>query len=143
MVTVYDVPPSELINKLAVKLRESGTITPPEWADFVKTGRHTEKAPVQEGWWYTRAASVLRKVYVSGPIGSERLSAEYGGFADRGSKPNRAVRGSGAIARKCLMQLEASGLVAKDKNRGRIVTAKGRALLDRTAKEVSEETKGR
>ncbi len=141
MVTVYDVPADKVIERAAAKLREIETIKPPEWADYVKTGRHTEKAPVQEGWWYTRAASVLRKVYVNGPIGTSRLSAEYGGFADRGSRPNKAVKGSGSVVRKCLMQLEAGGLVAKDKHKGRIVTAKGRSLLDNAAKDVYEEKK--
>jgi small subunit ribosomal protein S19e len=141
MVTVYDVPSEKLIAKAAGKLKEINGITPPEWADFVKTGRHTEKAPTQVDWWYTRAASVLRKVYTKGPIGTSRLAAEYGGFADRGSRPNHAVKGSRSIARKCLMQLESSGLVAKDKNNGRIVTAKGQALLDAVAKEVMDESK--
>ncbi|QLH75580.1 MAG: 30S ribosomal protein S19e [Methanomassiliicoccales archaeon] len=139
MVTIYDVPSEKVIMKLAGKLKETKGISPPEWADFVKTGRHTEKAPVQPDWWYTRAASVLRKVYIKGPIGTSRLAAEYGGFADRGSKPNKAVKGSRSIARKCLMQLESSGLVAKDKNNGRVVTPKGQALLDSTAKEVYDE----
>jgi small subunit ribosomal protein S19e len=140
MVTVYDVPPERLIAKAAGKLKEMNGITPPEWADFVKTGVHTEKAPTQVDWWYTRAASVLRKVYTKGPIGTSRLAAEYGGFVDRGSRPNHAVKGSRSIARKCLMQLESSGLVSKDKNNGRIVTAKGQALLDNAAKEVMDET---
>lgn len=141
MVTIYDVPPGELIANLAVKLREIDTIRPPEWADFVKTGRHTEKAPVQKDWWFTRAASVLRKVYIEGPIGTERLAATYGGFADKGSKPNKAVKGSRSVTRKCLMQLEAGGLVAKDKNKGRVITAKGRALLDKIASDVHEGSK--
>ncbi|HSV42125.1 MAG TPA: 30S ribosomal protein S19e [Methanomassiliicoccales archaeon] len=139
MVTVYDVPSEKLIEKVGGKLKGIKTVSPPEWADFVKTGRHTEKAPLQPDWWYTRTASVLRKVYMKGPIGTSRLAAEYGGFADRGSQPNRAVKGSRSIARKCLMQLESSGLVSKDKNNGRIVTAKGQALLDAAAKEVFDE----
>jgi small subunit ribosomal protein S19e len=98
-----------------------------------------DRAPAQADWWYTRTAAVLRKVYMKGPIGTEHLAAEYGGFADRGSKPNKAVKGSRSIARKTLMQLEQSGLVAKQGNRGRIVTSKGRAMLDNLAKEVLEE----
>ncbi len=141
MVTVYDVPPGKLIARAALQLKEIKTIKPPEWAEFVKTGRHTEKAPVQEDWWYVRTASVLRKVYVKGPIGASRLAAEYGGFADRGSKPNRAVKGSRNIARKCLIQLEQSGLIAKDKKNGRIVTSKGQALLDKISKEVYDEAR--
>ena len=138
MVTVYDVPAEQLIAKVAVKLREIDTIKPPEWAEYVRTGRHTERAPVQKDWWYTRSASILRKVAIKGPIGTSRLAEEYGGFADRGSRPNKAVKGSRNIVRKSIMQLEASGLVAKNKNKGRIVTSKGQKLLDAAAKEVAD-----
>ncbi len=136
MVTVYDVPSEKLIANVAQKLKDSGAVNPPEWAEFAKTGVQTEKAPIQADWWYTRAASVLRKVYVKGPIGTSKLAAEYGGFNDRGSKPNRAVKGSRSIIRRSLMQLESAGLVAKNKNNGRVVTPKGQALLDNAAKEV-------
>jgi small subunit ribosomal protein S19e len=141
MVTSYDVPAEKLIHNVSAKLREIDSIKPPEWAEFVKTGRHTEKAPTQKDWWYIRSASILRKVYMKGPIGSSRLAEEYGGFADRGSRPNRAVKGSRNIARKCIMQLEAAGLVAKNKNKGRIVTAKGQKLLDAAAKEIFDSEK--
>ncbi len=141
MVTSYDIPAEKLIEKVAAKLREIETIKAPEWAEFAKTGRHTEKAPTQKDWWHTRAASILRKVYMKGPIGSSRLAEEYGGFADRGSRPNKAVKGSRNIARKCMMQLEASGLIAKNKNKGRVVTAKGQKLLDAAAKEVADAEK--
>jgi small subunit ribosomal protein S19e len=138
MVTVYDVPSEKLIAKVAQKLKDSGAVRPPEWAEFAKTGVHTEKAPTQADWWYTRAASVLRKVYVKGPIGTSKLAAEYGGFVDRGSKPNKAAKGSRSIIRKSLMQLESAGLVAKNKNNGRVVTPKGQSLLDNAAMEISE-----
>ncbi|HPT74724.1 MAG TPA: 30S ribosomal protein S19e [Methanomassiliicoccaceae archaeon] len=139
MVTVYDVPPDKLIAKTAAQLKQMDTIQAPDWAEFVKTGMHTEKAPIQPDWWYIRTASVLRKVFLNGPIGSSRLAAEYGGYADRGCKPNRAVKGSRAIARRCLIQLEKSGLVAKDKKNGRVITPKGQALLDKMSKEVYDE----
>jgi small subunit ribosomal protein S19e len=138
MVTVYDVPPEKLIANVAQKLKDSGAVSPPEWAEFVKTGMHTEKAPIQPDWWYARAASVLRKVYIKGPIGTSKLAADYGGFVDRGSKPNKAVKGSRSIIRKSLMQLESAGLVVKNKNNGRTVTPKGQSLLDNAAKEISE-----
>ncbi|HVO78163.1 MAG TPA: 30S ribosomal protein S19e [Methanomassiliicoccales archaeon] len=141
MVTAYDVPAEKLIALTAAKLREIDTIKPPEWAEFVRTGRHTEKAPSQKDWWYTRAASILRKVYILGPIGTSRLAEEYGGFADRGSKPNKAVKGSRNIARKCIMQLEAGGLVAKSKNKGRVITAKGQKMIDALAKEIAASEK--
>ena len=82
---------------------------------------------------------MLRKVYISGPIGTERLAAEFGGSKDRKTKPYKAVKGSRSIIRKSLGQLEAAGLVAADKNKGRIVTPKGRSLLDNNAREIMKE----
>ena len=139
MTTAYDVPPEALIRKISEKLKEENAITSPEWAAFVKTGIHKEKAPVDPDWWYTRVAAVLRKVYMKGPIGSERLSAEFGGKRDKGSKRYKAARGSGSIARKSLAQLESAGLVEKNKNRGRMVTSRGRSMLDNIAHEVKKE----
>ena len=52
MVTVYDVPAEQLILKTAQKLKENPNIVPPEWAEYVKTGRHTERGPTQDDWWY-------------------------------------------------------------------------------------------
>ena len=138
MTTAYDVPAGSLIEALAKKLADNDKIIPPSWTPFVKTGIHRENAPMDPDWWYTRSAAVLRKVYMNGPIGVERLSGCYGGNRDRGSKPNKAVKGSRSVVRKCLMQLEEAGLVAKDRNKGRVVTNEGRALLDNTAHAVGQ-----
>ncbi|MDR2866661.1 MAG: 30S ribosomal protein S19e [Methanomassiliicoccaceae archaeon] len=139
MVTVYDVPAEKLILRTAEKLKGISAIVPPEWAEYAKTGRHTEKAPQQDDWWFTRAASILRKIYVKGPMGSSKLAAEYGGFADRGAKPNKAVKGSRNIARKCLMQLEKAGFLVTKGKEGRAISPSGMSLLDNTAKEVFDE----
>jgi len=136
MTTVYDVPPQKLIDLMAEKLREFQEIAQPEWASDVKTGTHVETQPVQENWWHIRTAAVLRKIYMYGPIGTERLSAEFGGAKDRKVKPYKAVKGSRSIIRSSLQQLESAGLVEADKNRGRKVTPKGQSLLDNTAREV-------
>ena len=139
MVTVYDVPAEKLILKVAEKLKQNSAIVPPEWAEFVKTGVHTEKAPSQEDWWFTRSASIMRKLYVKGPMGSSKLAAEYGGYRDKGTMPNSAVKGSRNIARKCMIQLEQAGyLVSKDKQ-GRAISPSGMSLLDNAAKEVYDE----
>ncbi len=139
MVTVYDVPAEKLILKTAEKLKENSAMVPPEWAEFVRTGRHTEKAPRQDDWWFTRSASILRKIYIKGPMGTSRLAAEYGGFVDRGSKPNRAVKGSRNIVRKCMIQLEAAGYLVPVSKKGRMISPAGVSLLDNVAKEVFDE----
>ncbi|UCE81020.1 MAG: 30S ribosomal protein S19e [Methanobacteriota archaeon] len=139
MATAYDVPAAKMVPRLAEELRKLDTIKPPEWAMFAKAGRHREKSPIDDGWWFVRAAAVLRKVYIAGPIGTTRIAAEFGGKADRGSKPNKAVRGSRSIARTTIKQLETSQLVQKDKNGGRVVTGKGRKLVDGLATELLKE----
>ena len=142
MVTVYDVPAEKLILKVSEKLKENDKIVPPEWAEFAKTGIHAERAPVQQDWWYTRAASIMRKLYVKGPMGTSKLAGEYGGFNDRGCKPNKAVKGSRNIVRKCLIQLQDAGLLeATQDKQGRKISPAGQKLLDNSAKEVFDESK--
>lgn len=136
MTTVYDVPAPKLIEEAAKRLQEVKEIQPPEWAEFAKTGVHTEKPPVQADWWHTRVAAVLRKVYTDGPVGTETLRAHFGGFRDRGNRPNKAAKGSGSIAREALQQLEAAGLVQTVQAQGRVVTAAGRKLMDNAAHNV-------
>ena len=139
MTTVQDVPATALIHETAKRLGDVKAIAAPEWAPFVKTGIHTEKPPVQDDWWHTRVAAVLRKVYVEGPIGTEKLRAHFGGFRDRGNRPNHAVKGSGSIAREALQQLEAAGLVQTVQAKGRIVTGPGRSFMDNAAHAVRAE----
>jgi small subunit ribosomal protein S19e len=144
MTTIFDIPAKELIDNVAEKLKGKEEIHPPEWAEFVKTGVHREKMPVQEDWWFIRTAAVLRKVYLYGPIGTSRLSAMFGGPRDRGSKPNKARKGSRAIIRHALIQLEKAGFIIsmkKKKQRGRIISPVGRSFLDNTAHEVLKKIK--
>ncbi|MEM3609091.1 MAG: 30S ribosomal protein S19e [Candidatus Bathyarchaeia archaeon] len=140
MTAVYNVPASKLIEKLAQYLKENvDEVNPPSWSSFVKTGAHVQKPPQNPDWWYIRCASLLRKIYVHGPIGLERLRAEYGGRKDFGVRPEHAVKAGGAIIRKALQQLEAAGLIEKLPARGRKVTAEGRKLLQEITEELSRE----
>jgi small subunit ribosomal protein S19e len=140
LATLYNVPASKLIEKLAQYLKENvDEINPPPWSSFVKTGAHVQKPPQNPDWWYVRCASLLRKIYVHGPIGLERLRAEYGGRKNFGVRPDHAVKAGGAIIRKALQQLEAAGLIEKLPSRGRKVTAEGRKLLQEITEELSRE----
>lgn len=136
MVTAYDVPAERLIPKLSTFLKKEKNIQLPEWANYVKTGIHKEKPPEDKDWWFIRTAAILRKIYIKGPIGSSRLQAEFGGFRDRGSRPNKAAKGSGKIIRTILQQLEGAELVKFEEKSGRIVSPKGRSLLDNLSKEI-------
>ena len=140
LITPHDVPAQEFIKKLAKYLKENvDEVSPPSWASVAKTGSHVQRQPQDPDWWYTRCASLLRKIYVHGPIGIEKLRAEYGGRKDFGVRPEHAVRAGGTIIRKALQQLEAAGLIETVKPKGRIVTREGRKLLREIAEEVYNE----
>jgi len=136
MTTVFDVPPAPLIERVADRLKQAPQVAPPEWAPFVRTGVHTEKSPDQTDWWHRRVAAVFRKVYILGPVGTERLSAKFGGRRDDGSAPYHPRKGSRAIIRLAVQQLEELGYVSQANNRGRDVTGPGRKFLDGVSREV-------
>jgi len=140
LITPYDVPASKFVEKLAKHLKDNvDEITPPAWASIVKTGIHVQRSPQNPDWWYIRCASLMRKIYVHGPVGIERLRAEYGGRKDYGVKPEHAAKASGAIIRKALQQLEAAGFAEIFETEGRRVTKKGRKILEELAEEVEKE----
>ncbi|MFA4886867.1 MAG: 30S ribosomal protein S19e [Candidatus Nanoarchaeia archaeon] len=134
MVTIYDADTQKSIEKIAEALK--GHLQEPEWAKFVKTGPAKERPPVALDWYFMRAASILRTVYLKGPIGVEKLRMKYGSKKNRGHSPEKFYKGSGKILRTILQQCEKAGLVEfqKDKvHKGRVVTAKGQSLVDKCA----------
>ncbi len=139
MTGVRDVPAELLIDKAAEKLKEVDTIYPPKWAQYIKTGIHREKRPIDSDWWYTRTAAVLRKVYIHGPVGVMRLSAMFGGRVDRGSKRYHPSRGSRSVIQTSLIQLENAGFVVKDGKKGRRISPTGQKFLDNMSYEIMKE----
>ncbi|MCS7112783.1 MAG: 30S ribosomal protein S19e [Nitrososphaerota archaeon] len=138
MTSVYEVHPTDLLERMAEVLKGVEEITPPPWFLQVKTGVAKEKAPEKSDWWYIRAASILRKIYIDGPIGIEKLACIYSDRRRRGRAPAHSRKASRKIIRAILLQLERAGLVEKYGNKGRVLTSKGRSLLDRIAHEVSK-----
>ena len=139
MPTVYDIPANILIRRLAQDLKSREEITAPDWMQFVKTGVHKERAPDDLDFWYVRCASILRKVYMNGPIGTEKLRIAYGGRKRRGVKPNKFQKGSGAIVRTALQQLERAGFVKKEGKKGRVMTNIGRSYMDKLSATLKKE----
>tara|TARA_B100000949_G_C13913432_1_gene297797 strand:- start:6 stop:461 length:456 start_codon:yes stop_codon:yes gene_type:complete len=137
--TVYDIPPDILIERLTESMKKIRQISPPTWTAYVKTGSHTQRPSQQEGWWYTRCASLLRKVYINGPIGLTDLESVYGGKKRVGYSGAGHRDAGGSIIRKGLQQLDSAGLVMHDGIKGRIITDKGRSLLDKLSTELFKE----
>lgn len=142
MATIYDVPINELIERVAQELSSTGAVTPPPWAQFVKTGCNRERPPTRDDWWQVRAAAVLRKISCQGPIGVSKLRRHYGGKRNVGMAPERVFKGSGAIIRKILQQLDKAGLTRHTKigiHSGRIITPKGISVLDKKATQLAKD----
>ena len=140
LTTPHDVPASKFIDRLAKYLKENvDEVQPLPWTSVAKTGMHNEKQPQNPNWWYVRSASILRKVYIYGPLGLETLRAEYGGRKNRGSKPDRVKKCGGSNIRKVLQQLEAAELVVTARPQGRKITPKGRKLLQEVAGDLQKE----
>lgn len=136
MATVFDVPADLLINNVAEEFKnDNDKITSPSWSNFVKTGVHKERKPENVDWWYVRVASILRRVYIDGPVGIMRLRNFYGGKKDRGMSPGKFRKGSGSIVRNALHQLEDAGYVEIVEG-GRVVTPEGRSYLDKKSDEL-------
>jgi small subunit ribosomal protein S19e len=135
MAKAYDIPSDLLISKLAEQLRKDKKIEPPSWAAFVKTGCHVERIPQNKDWWYTRCASLLRKVYMHGPIGISDLKSMYGGRKRIGYYLDHHTDAGGSIIRKALQQLEGAGYISK-KQKGRIISEEGMKKIDKVATDI-------
>ncbi len=129
---IYAQIPSKYIPALAEALKNLPEIEAPEWIAYVKTGTSRKRPPVSDNFWYIRAASILRQLYIKGVVGVGKLRTRYGSRKDRGGKPDHFRKASGKVIRLILQQAENAGLVEKvDKMQyGRRLTAKGREFLD-------------
>lgn len=136
MPTALEVPGQRLVDELALKLeKEVPEVSPPEWSAFVKTASFKQRPPSDPKWWYKRSASLLRVIYIKGPIGISRLRSVYGGRKDLPMRKAHHARSGSSAIRTMLRQLAAAGLVTSEK-RGRSVTPKGRSMLDSLAKDI-------
>lgn len=134
--SVYDVPADKLINKVAIDLKENIKLEKPFWANFVKTGVSRERAPDNEDWWWIRAASILRKLYIRNkPVGVSRLRTVYGGRKNNGVAPEHFYKGSGKIIRTILQKFDEIGFTEKI-DKGRVITIKGRSYLDKISNSI-------
>ena len=136
MVSIRDSDSQKMVDMAAEELKQK--IQMPGWARYVKTGVSKERPPENSNWWYVRAASMMRRLYIDGPVGVSRLRTYYGGLHRRGHKPAHFARGGGKVIRTLLIDLEKAGLVEKVKKdkviTGRILTKEGIKLMNAASK---------
>jgi len=130
--TIFAQNPEKYIPALAEALKSIPEFEVPEWAMYVKSGPSRERPPMSEDFWFTRAASILRQLYIRGVVGVGKLRTRYGSRKDRGGKPDKFFKSGGKIIRVILQQAEAAGLVEKISRmqHGRRLTQAGRDFLD-------------
>jgi small subunit ribosomal protein S19e len=138
MAKAYDVPADVLINKLS-EILKGEDISIPTWVPFVKTGAHAEKPPQKNDWWYTRCASLLRKIYLHGPVGVKDLRGMYGGAKAVGYGGAHHRDAGGAIIRTAIHNLEKLGYLDKVEGKGRTVSHEGMKKIDRVSTEILTE----
>ncbi len=136
MANIFDVKGSELVSLAAQQLK--GKIKKPDYINYVKSGSNRERPPLDPDFWYVRSASILRQVYVNGPVGVSRLRVRYG--SGKGHKVHRHHHqdAGGSIIRDSLIALEGINFVKKTK-KGRVITSQGKSFLDKISKEISKD----
>ncbi|CAI8509588.1 Protein component of the small (40S) ribosomal subunit [Hanseniaspora opuntiae] len=138
--SVRNVPAQDFINAYAVFLQKQGKLEVPNYVDIVKTSAGNEMPPQDaEGWFYKRAASVARHIYLRKHVGVGALNKLYGGAKNRGVRPNKHVDASGSINRRVLQALEKIGVLEKSPNGGRRISENGFRDLDRIAGQIVED----
>ena len=90
--------------------------------------------PADPDWYYVRAASIARKIYLNGGIGVGALANWYGKVKAPSTKPQHHHKASRSIIRHILIQLEKVGVLETLAKGGRIVTKEGQKDLDTIAR---------
>ncbi|QPG76293.1 ribosomal protein S19B [Brettanomyces nanus] len=138
-VTVRDVPAQEFIDAYAQFLQRQGKLEVPAYVELVKTSASNEMPPQdQEGWFYKRAASVARHVYLRKQVGVGKLNKLYGGAKNRGFRPAKHFDASGSVNRRVVQALEKIGVLEASSKGGRKISENGQRDLDRIAAQTSE-----
>ncbi len=133
MTYIYEVKSSELTKLASVRLKK--TISKPDYVDYVKSGPNKERIPSDPDFWFMRSASILRQVYINGPIGVSRLRTKYGSRQKHVVHRRHHINAGGSIIRDILIELEKFEFIKKT-SKGRIIMPKGQSFLDKISSEL-------
>ncbi|KAJ6248186.1 40S ribosomal protein S19 [Anaeramoeba flamelloides] len=139
-VSVKDVESSKFIKAYAEHLKRGDKFKEPSWVDIVKTGFTKELSPYDRDWYYIRAASILRRLYIRPFTGVGGFKKIYSKKNKIRVKPSHYNKGSGKIPRSILHQFEKIGIVKKTKKGTRKVTSLGRKEMDAIALKIHKDT---
>lgn len=134
MANVLEADAQKLIEVTAGRLKESG-IPRPKYIDYVKAGAGKERVPESEDFFFFRCASVLRQVYLNGPIGISKLRTKYGSKRAHWVRRHHHYRAGGSVIKDAFDALEKKGYIKTTKT-GRIITPGGKSFLDKLSNEI-------
>ena len=138
MANIFDVKGSELVSLAAQRLKDK--VKKPDYVNYVKSGANKERPPADPDFYYVRTASILRQVYVNGPVGVSKLRTRYGSSKGHSVHRHHHQQAGGSIIRDAMTALESLDYVKKTK-KGRVITPKGKSFLDNLSKEIKKDTK--
>jgi len=133
MSNVYDVDSQSINRKIAAALKDK--IKKPEFVNYVKSAPSRERPPIDSDFWFVRSASILRQIYINGPVGASRLHNRYGSRTNHITRRKHHKKSGGSIIRRSLQELERVGLIKKVP-KGRIMTPQGTSFVDKISKEL-------
>ncbi len=134
MANIFEVKGDVLVKRVAEKLKEQN-IPRPIYVDYVKTSPSKERIPQDKDFWYMRCASILRQVYINGPVGVSRLRTRYGSNKAHTVTKHHHRRAGGSLIKDAFDALEKNNYIKKTK-KGRVIAPAGKSLLDKTSNEI-------
>ena len=137
---VLDINSNEFIKTLALFLKEKNIIKVPKYASIVKCGHANDTHPVDQDYFYSKAAAIFRRLYVTKNknLGIGTLRVLLGKKQRRGVQPPKFFKAGGKLIADIVHQLKSAKYVEnyndEDSNiSGLKLTSKGRAELDKIA----------
>ncbi|EQL00189.1 40S ribosomal protein s19 (s16) [Ophiocordyceps sinensis CO18] len=128
MVGVRDVDAHAFISAYSAFLKRQGKLPIPGWVDTVKTGPAKELPPQDIDWFYVRAASVARHVYLRKTYLLKLMENVHGLIPYKLIKQTLRVGNAATI-----------GVLEHDEEKGgRRITQAGQRDLDRIAQTTAE-----
>ncbi len=137
MANIFEVKGDVLVRKVALRLKEQ-KIPKPAYVDYVKTSPSKERIPQDPDFWYFRCASVLRQVYINGPVGVSKLRTRFGSNKAHTVTKHHHRRAGGSIIKDAFDVLEKNNYIKKTK-KGRVIAPAGKSLLDKMSNEILKE----
>lgn len=137
MSNIFDVKGSAVVKLAAQKLKEK--IKKPDYLNYVKSGANKERPPADPDFWWVRSASILRQVYVNGPVGVSRLRTRYGSRKEHVIHRRHHVDAGGSVIRDSLIALETIKFVKRTK-KGRVITPEGKSFMDKLSSEIGKQS---